>query len=316
MRIIKPRVEEISSSCATACERPASRHRRDGESCSRAARANSSACPTARRVLQGQVASGVRSASRDCRSRQGPGLFGGGGHARLPAGGSRGILRAALGNRVPGDRHRRRLCFASGALDLRQFLSVQAAVPTDRRCGSQAYQAATRLLPRSEAWSVPPAAARQPLLFSSANSESAGRALSGQEATRGQQGHGDQSASSGYPGTQAHITVFGVGGAGGNAVNNMIESGLQGVEFVVANTDAQALTSSKSQRVIQMGVQVTEGLAPAPSRKSGARRPRRHGRDPRSALRLAHGVHHRGNGRRHRHGRRARRLARRESSGS
>jgi cell division protein FtsZ len=57
-----------------------------------------------------------------------------------------------------------------------------------------------------------------------------------------------------------HITVFGVGGAGGNAVNNMIESGLQGVEFVVANTDAQALTSSKSQRVIQMGVQVTEGL--------------------------------------------------------
>jgi cell division protein FtsZ len=57
-----------------------------------------------------------------------------------------------------------------------------------------------------------------------------------------------------------HITVFGVGGAGGNAVNNMIESGLQGVEFVVANTDAQALTSSKSQRIIQMGIQVTEGL--------------------------------------------------------
>jgi cell division protein FtsZ len=57
-----------------------------------------------------------------------------------------------------------------------------------------------------------------------------------------------------------HITVFGVGGAGGNAVNNMIESGLQGVEFVVANTDAQALTSSKAERVIQMGVQVTEGL--------------------------------------------------------
>src|ERR671916_2122649 len=57
-----------------------------------------------------------------------------------------------------------------------------------------------------------------------------------------------------------HITVFGVGGAGGNAVNNMIESGLQGVEFVVANTDAQALTSSKSQRIVQMGLQVTEGL--------------------------------------------------------
>src|SRR5215204_3931322 len=56
------------------------------------------------------------------------------------------------------------------------------------------------------------------------------------------------------------ITVFGVGGAGGNAVNNMIESGLLGVEFVVANTDAQALASSKAQRVVQMGIQVTEGL--------------------------------------------------------
>ena len=56
------------------------------------------------------------------------------------------------------------------------------------------------------------------------------------------------------------ITVFGVGGAGGNAVNNMIELGLQGCEFVVGNTDAQALTSSKAHRVIQMGLQVTEGL--------------------------------------------------------
>jgi cell division protein FtsZ len=57
-----------------------------------------------------------------------------------------------------------------------------------------------------------------------------------------------------------HITVFGVGGAGGNAVNNMIESGLQGCEFVVANTDAQALSSSKAQRIVQMGIAVTEGL--------------------------------------------------------
>jgi cell division protein FtsZ len=56
------------------------------------------------------------------------------------------------------------------------------------------------------------------------------------------------------------ITVFGVGGAGGNAVNNMITAGLQGVDFVVANTDAQALTLSKAERIIQMGVQVTEGL--------------------------------------------------------
>jgi cell division protein FtsZ len=56
------------------------------------------------------------------------------------------------------------------------------------------------------------------------------------------------------------LTVFGVGGAGGNAVNNMISAGLQGVDFVVANTDAQALTMSKAERIIQMGVQVTEGL--------------------------------------------------------
>jgi cell division protein FtsZ len=56
------------------------------------------------------------------------------------------------------------------------------------------------------------------------------------------------------------ITVFGVGGAGGNAVNNMITAGLQGVDFVVANTDAQALTMSKAERIIQMGVAATEGL--------------------------------------------------------
>jgi cell division protein FtsZ len=56
------------------------------------------------------------------------------------------------------------------------------------------------------------------------------------------------------------IVVCGVGGAGGNAVNNMIVSGLSGVDFVVANTDAQALTSSRAERIIQMGLQVTEGL--------------------------------------------------------
>ena len=57
-----------------------------------------------------------------------------------------------------------------------------------------------------------------------------------------------------------HITVFGTGGAGGNAVNNMITAGLQGVDFVVANTDAQALTNAKAERLIHMGVTVTEGL--------------------------------------------------------
>ncbi|WP_458790078.1 cell division protein FtsZ [Yoonia sp. MH D7] len=56
------------------------------------------------------------------------------------------------------------------------------------------------------------------------------------------------------------ITVFGVGGAGGNAVNNMIDKELDGVEFVVANTDAQALQHAKSSARIQMGLKVTEGL--------------------------------------------------------
>jgi cell division protein FtsZ len=56
------------------------------------------------------------------------------------------------------------------------------------------------------------------------------------------------------------ITVFGVGGAGGNAVNNMIDKNLEGVEFVVANTDAQALQQSRATSKIQMGLKVTEGL--------------------------------------------------------
>ena len=56
------------------------------------------------------------------------------------------------------------------------------------------------------------------------------------------------------------IVVFGIGGAGGNAVNNMIEAGLEGVEFVVANTDAQQLQFAKTERRIQLGVTVTQGL--------------------------------------------------------
>ncbi|MBO6920119.1 MAG: cell division protein FtsZ [Rhizobiaceae bacterium] len=66
------------------------------------------------------------------------------------------------------------------------------------------------------------------------------------------------------------ITVFGVGGGGGNAVNNMITAGLQGVDFVVANTDAQALTMSKSERIIQLGVAVTEGLGAGSQPEIGA----------------------------------------------
>ena len=56
------------------------------------------------------------------------------------------------------------------------------------------------------------------------------------------------------------ITVFGVGGAGGNAVNNMIDKQLDGVEFVVANTDAQALQQNRAQARVQMGTKATEGL--------------------------------------------------------
>lgn len=56
------------------------------------------------------------------------------------------------------------------------------------------------------------------------------------------------------------IIVFGVGGGGGNAVNNMINAGLEGVDFVVANTDAQALAMSRANRIIQLGAAVTEGL--------------------------------------------------------
>jgi cell division protein FtsZ len=66
------------------------------------------------------------------------------------------------------------------------------------------------------------------------------------------------------------ITVFGVGGAGGNAVNNMIECGLKGVEFVVANTDAQALLSARCERRIQMGANVTEGLGAGSKPEVGA----------------------------------------------
>ncbi len=56
------------------------------------------------------------------------------------------------------------------------------------------------------------------------------------------------------------ISVIGVGGAGGNAVNNMVDSGLEGVDFVVANTDAQALGQSKAERKIQLGAHTTQGL--------------------------------------------------------
>ena len=58
----------------------------------------------------------------------------------------------------------------------------------------------------------------------------------------------------------AKIKVVGVGGGGGNAVNRMIESGVKGVEFIVANTDLQVLKSSKAPVKIQIGAELTNGL--------------------------------------------------------
>jgi cell division protein FtsZ len=68
----------------------------------------------------------------------------------------------------------------------------------------------------------------------------------------------------------AVIKVIGVGGCGGNAVEHMITRGLAGVEFICANTDAQALKRSTAEVQLQLGSNLTRGLAPARSRKSVA----------------------------------------------
>ncbi len=74
----------------------------------------------------------------------------------------------------------------------------------------------------------------------------------------------------GHEELKPRITVFGVGGAGGNAVNNMIEKQLDGVDFVVANTDAQALQQSRSSARVQLGIKVTEGLGAGARASVGA----------------------------------------------
>ena len=71
----------------------------------------------------------------------------------------------------------------------------------------------------------------------------------------------------------AKIKVIGVGGAGGNAVNNMIEASLHGVKFIVANTDAQALENSKAETKIQIGGKLTEGLGAGANPELASRRP-------------------------------------------
>lgn len=72
------------------------------------------------------------------------------------------------------------------------------------------------------------------------------------------------------PDLRPRITVFGVGGAGGNAVNNMITKALEGADFVVANTDAQALQSSQAPVKMQIGARVTEGLGAGARPEVGA----------------------------------------------
>lgn len=81
------------------------------------------------------------------------------------------------------------------------------------------------------------------------------------------------------------ITVIGVGGAGGNAVNNMIASNLEGVDFVIANTDAQALESAQTDRIIQLGMTVTRGLG------AGAKPPVGHSAAEEASDEIADAIH-------------------------
>ena len=71
---------------------------------------------------------------------------------------------------------------------------------------------------------------------------------------------------------EAVIKVIGVGGCGGNAVDHMIEKGVQGVEFITANTDAQALKRNQSKVQLQLGTGITKGLGAGQTRKSGGSR--------------------------------------------
>src|SRR5216683_4327105 len=73
------------------------------------------------------------------------------------------------------------------------------------------------------------------------------------------------------PGNNAKIKVIGVGGGGGNAVNRMISAGVEGIEFVVANTDLQALQLSRAPVKIQLGTKLTNGLGAGANPEVGRR---------------------------------------------
>ena len=89
---------------------------------------------------------------------------------------------------------------------------------------------------------------------------------------------------------KAKIKVIGVGGAGGNAINNMIDADLKGVEFIVANTDAQALEMSKASIKIQIGVEVTQGLGAGANPEIGKEAAMENAEAIRSAVEGAHMV--------------------------
>src|SRR6516162_10895701 len=73
------------------------------------------------------------------------------------------------------------------------------------------------------------------------------------------------------PKTNAKIKVIGVGGGGGNAVNRMISAGVEGVEFIAANTDLQALQMSRAPVKIQLGTKLTNGLGAGANPEIGRR---------------------------------------------
>ena len=102
--------------------------------------------------------------------------------------------------------------------------------------------------------------------------------------------------------TGARIKVIGVGGGGSNAVNRMVTAGLDGVEFIVANTDLQALQLNEAPVKLQIGAKLTKGLGagadPNVGRAGGARG---HREADRSARRRRHGVRDHRPRRRHRH---------------
>ena len=104
----------------------------------------------------------------------------------------------------------------------------------------------------------------------------------------------------------AVIKVVGVGGGGGNAVAHMVNSSVDGVEFITANTDSQAIKNCGASQQLHLGGNVTKGLGaganPEVGRQAALEDRERHHRGPAGRR---HGVHHRRHGRRHRHRRRA-----------